>query len=242
MRSHRFWTDRLSEALDGTLPPAQARALEDHLIRCPPCRRVRDEVEEVRRRGRALTPVRPHTDLWSGIAEELHAPAGSSTQRDKVIPIPTASPTASSRGIRTDRPDLFAPGPLRAAVVAGLLLALGAAFGAGLGRGGASSDPGSPGEAPPHAEVRQAVREWVEPSLFTELRALEDALRMDLAGLDPETQAAILGNLETIDRAIRESLGAIRSDPESRYLRGHLGSALERKVGFLQSVTRLLES
>lgn len=109
-----------------------------------------------------------------------------------------------------------------------------------------SAEPSQPGvavaAAGPSEELRLAAERAVAPSLFAELSLLEEALRVDLGRLDPETRAVILANLDTIDRAIRESVGALRADPESRYLRGHLGSALHRKVGYLQSVTRLLES
>ena len=109
-------------------------------------------------------------------------------------------------------------------------------------RTGPSPDRAANGAPLQEEPVPLLARETVEPGLVTELRRLEEALRTDLDRLDPGTRAVILANLETIDRAIRESVGALESDPESGYLRSHLGSALERKVGYLQSVTRLLES
>ncbi len=239
MRPHAFWTDRLSESLDGTLPLEQARALDEHLAGCASCRGVRDELAEVRRRARALGSTPPRTDLWARIA-----PALESSSRDaKVIPMHGGTATGGGQASQVEGRGWFAPSSLRASAVAVLLLAAGATGGALL----------TPFAAPPQStlggadygpseELRLAAETAVEPSLFAELSLLEEALRMDLERLDPETRSVILTNLDTIDRAIRESVGALRADPESGYLRGHLGSALNRKVGYLQSVTRLLES
>lgn len=242
MSPHRFWTDRLSEALDGSLSPEQARSLEDHLEGCPACRRVRDDLEEVRRRARALPADPPSVDLWPGIAREIGA-SREEAGEGKVIPLHTLPPGRAPGSGAGSTPSRWALAPLPAGAAALLLLVVGAALGAGLaGPGGAPAPALSGAEADGEAQLRQAAGESVAPSLFGELRTLEKALRADLSRLDPETQATILGNLETIDRAIRESVGALRADPESGYLRGHLGNALERKVGYLQSVTRLLES
>lgn len=239
MRPHDFWTDRLSDSLDGTLPPEQSRGLEEHLAGCAACRAVRDELAEVRRRARALGSTPPETDLWARIA-----PALESSARDaKVIPMHSGPATTDSPPVHVEAGRWFALSPLRAAAAAVLLLGAGAMGGALLTRSAEPSQSGvAVAAAGPSEELRLAAESAVAPSLFAELGLLEEALRVDLGRLDPETRAVILANLETIDRAIRESVGALQADPESRYLRGHLGSALHRKVGYLQSVTRLLES
>jgi anti-sigma factor RsiW len=245
MRSHDFWTDRLSEHLDGSLPAEQADGLEEHLAGCPACREVRDELQEVRRRARALGSTPPETDLWARIAPALDGATGDSARRAKVIPMHGHPGPSALREDQVGRGtgSWFAQNPLRAAAAAVLLLGAGAMAGAMVTRSaiGSGSEP-MVASMDPAEEVRLAAQAAVEPSLFAELSLLEEALRMDLARLDSETRVVILANLETIDRAIRESVAALQRDPESRYLRGHLGSALHRKVGYLQSVTRLLES
>lgn len=244
MRPHDFWTDRLSESLDGTLPPEQAQGLDEHLAACAACRAVRDELAEVRRRARALGSTAPEVDLWARIAPVLESSAreGKVGRDDKVIPMHAAAAVDSAAADERER-RWFALSPLRAAAAAALLLGVGATWGALLTRTAVPSQPGPAVAATgPSEEFRLAAETAVEPSLFTELNLLEEALRIDLERLDPETRSVILANLETIDRAIRESIAALQDDPESRYLRGHLGSALHRKVGYLQSVTRLLES
>ena len=228
---HTFWTDRLSEALDGTLPPAQAEALDEHLAACPACRAVRSDLSEVRRRARALESVDPERDLWLDIAPRLHT-AG---EEDKVIPMHGTPP----RGVR-DRPRVRMSAPQ--AVAAGLVLALGGGLAGAWVGAGEPAPPPSVSAAEPASAALVAAGEALPPGLFDELQLLEEALRADVSRLEPETRAVILGNLAIIDRAIRESVQALEEDPESRYLQGHLGSALQRKVGYLQQVTRFMES
>ena len=243
MRSHEFWTDRLSEALDGTLPPEQSRGLEEHLSSCPACRQVRDELAEVRRRARALGSTPPGTDLWTRIAPALTSPSVGLDRDDKVIPRHAGPETGPPVRDEAEPGRWFAPSPLWAAAAALVLIGAGAMGGAWVTRLSVKAQPTLEVVAVgPTEQLLAAAGSAVEPSLFTELSTLEEALRLDLGRLDPETRSVILTNLQTIDRAIRESVGALQADPESRYLRGHLGSALERKVGYLQSVTRLLES
>ena len=228
---HTFWTDRLSEALDGTLPPPQAQALEDHLASCAGCRRVRAELEEVRRRARALEPAEPPRDLWLEIAPRLEA----ATLGDKVIPMHghgLAEPPTERRRLRLSLPQ---------AAAAALVLALGGAV-AGSLVGGPAADVPVATASDPGTSAILASSDAVPPALFEELHSLEASFRADLSRLDPETRDVIVANLEIIDRAIRESVRALQSDPGSRYLQGHLGDALQRKVGYLQQVTRLLET
>lgn len=229
--SHTFWTDRLSQALDGTLPPAQAEALEDHLASCAGCRRVRGELEEVRRRARALEPSEPSRDLWLEIAPRLEA----ATLADNVIPMHghgLPDPPAEPRRLRLSLPQ---------AAAAAVVLALGGALAASLVQRPASEVPVA-AVSDPGTSALLASSGAVPPALFEELHGLEASFRADLSRLDPETRDVIVANLEIIDRAIRESVRALQSDPGSRYLQGHLGDALQRKVGYLQQVTRLLET
>ncbi|MEJ2540800.1 MAG: zf-HC2 domain-containing protein [Gemmatimonadota bacterium] len=241
MDDHDFWTDRLSEALDGTLPTEEAGRLTEHLAGCPACRRVRDELEAVRRRGRSLTRRAPEADLWARIAPRLEGPEPARGDvRGKVIPIHTARIEEDSvddeprRGLRM--------APLQAAAAALVLLAGGAALGSLSDRSVPELSTPSVVEGLTDARLTSLATGAGEPALFGELQVLDEALRADLSRLDPDTRGVILRNLDIIDRAIRESIAALEADPESRYLQGHLGDALRRKVGYLQNVTRLLES
>jgi hypothetical protein len=82
----------------------------------------------------------------------------------------------------------------------------------------------------------------VPGTLSQELATLERHVLGRLDTLSPETRSTLLRNLEVIDRAIRESLDALSQEPGSAYLRGHLGAALERKRGYLERMSTLLEA
>ena len=63
---------------------------------------------------------------------------------------------------------------------------------------------------------------------------LGTALRLDGDRLDTATVRVLEENLAIIDRAIAEARTALEQDPASRYLNGHLGRTLRRKVDLLQ--------
>ena len=52
--SETHWTDRLSDYLDGELPPAERNSLEAHLETCAECARVLEELRTVVSRTRGL--------------------------------------------------------------------------------------------------------------------------------------------------------------------------------------------
>lgn len=233
-RTHDFWTDRLSSLLDGELPPREASALEEHLGECGACREVRDELVEIRRRARALPALEPERDLWAGIESRL----GEDPLAEKVIPLSaTAADPSAGRGVRGVRFTL--PQAVAAAVVllaggwmGGVLAAPGDA-----GRGAGEMEGGTlPVQALP------AVSGALPGGLSQEVATLERTLRDRAATLDEETRLTLLRSLDVIDRAIGESLDALSRDPGSEYLQGHLGSALERKRGYLRQMLTLLEA
>lgn len=112
---------------------------------------------------------------------------------------------------------------------------------AGGGRAGAivGEEAALPGT---DALVTSAALGALPSGLSDEVAALERTLRARAGALNPETRATLLRSLEVIDRAIRESLEALSRDPGSEYLQGHLGSALERKRGYLRQMVQLLEA
>lgn len=69
--SHEFWTDKLSDWLDGDLPEREAEAVGEHLAACNACRKVESELAEVRRQARALSHSGPGRDLWPAIKADL---------------------------------------------------------------------------------------------------------------------------------------------------------------------------
>lgn len=233
--AHDFWTARLSDLLDGDLSPREAEAVEEHLAACSACSRTRDELAEIRRRARALAGAEPEFDLWPGIQARL----GEDPLADKVIPLDgrqRRAVTDPARGlIRFSFPQ----------AAAAALVLLGGGWLAGVALAGGEGSGAIPGRETAilgnDTPVSPAALAAVPTGLSDEVAALERTLLARAGALEPETRATLLRSLEVIDRAIRESLEALSLDPGSEYLQGHLGSALERKRGYLRQMVQLLE-
>lgn len=69
------WNEKLHDRLDGTLPSADAPALEAHLAACPACRARLDSLRLLRATAQNLPrEISPARDLWPEIAAQLAAP------------------------------------------------------------------------------------------------------------------------------------------------------------------------
>lgn len=70
MREHRHTGARLSPYLDGELEPGDRRRVEEHLHRCPECRRV---LGTLRSTLEALLTLRelPHASVAPGVIDRL---------------------------------------------------------------------------------------------------------------------------------------------------------------------------
>ncbi|UCC26525.1 MAG: zf-HC2 domain-containing protein [Gemmatimonadales bacterium] len=228
---HDPWIDRLSEFLDGDLSPREAQAVEEHLQACPSCRAVREDLEEVRRRARALPDREPARDLWPDVRERL----GEDPLAEKIIPLKQGRPASTGRSAR------FSFSAPQAAAAAMVLLAGGWLAGTTL----------APEQGSVTLSDRRPNAEFVgldgnipgfPGALSRELASLERRVLEGLDELEPTTRATLLRNLDVIDRAIRESLDALSREPGSDYLRGHLGGALERKRAYLERMSTLMEA
>lgn len=230
--THDFWIGRLSEHLDGDLPPKEARAVEEHLADCAGCRRVREELAEVRRRARALPGAEPERDLWPGILDRL----GEDPSAEKVIPLRAGYRAPEAPDPRGGRRFVLSLPQVAAAAV--VLLA-----GGWMAGTFATPEPPALPATGGDAAFLQLVddRTDLPGPLARELLALERTVLDRMGELDPETRATLVRNLDVIDRAIRESLDALTEEPGSEYLQGHLGAAMERKRGYLERMATLLE-
>jgi len=227
---------RLSALLDGDVPAAEARELEEHLQDCGKCSTLFSDLQEIQDTARKLPEYRPPRDLWPEIAREIETGAGRDPQ---VIRLHVPRSSARKGGRRTVRLSL----PQAAA--AGLVLALvSGAVGAGIG-----SARGVEGQGEMAVSSTPAVPSWVSlitethPALearAVEVAALEESLFQNREVLDSMTVRVLEKNLMVIDDAIRESLAAIRVDPGNRFLKDNLERAILAKGAFLQDAATLV--
>lgn len=231
---HEFWTDKLSDWLEGELPDRGAAAVQEHLDACEACARVAEELAEVRRQAHALTVSVPAVDLWPAIQADL----GRDPLADEVIDLtrhmdgyPERAPEA-----RLVKPGIFLGIPQL--VAAALVLLLGGwAFGAMMPGAAARATTSDPIATLPFVQASQALG---TPEMSTRLSALESQVVSRRDELPPRVLEVLNRNLALIDRAIAESLAALEEAPEATYLRSHLEAALERREAALTSTVRIL--
>lgn len=218
MTTHQTWIDRLSDYLDGELAPGARAAVEAHVGECAECAHTLDELRRVVRRATALDDRRPATDLWPGIAERIGAS----------VPPPLPADTPGVRPLLRRRVTLTVS-QLMAAGLATLLVA-----GGGLWYGRAAPAERAGLTAPPIVATI-AVATKYDAAVADLARVLETERQR----LDPQTVRAIEESLAVIDRAIAQAQQALRTDPESDYLRRHLELTTQQKLTLLRRVTSL---
>lgn len=235
---HREWTNRLSAFLDGELEADEHTAVESHLAECGSCRRVLEELRQVRDRAAALGPVEPDRDLWAGIAATIEAPPAGRPVGARVIELPTAE--------RQKRETVEAVAPRRFSLSSRQLAAASVALIAASSLVTWALRPGPEvASAPPAATegVIAPVSQVAEPpeDLAGELASLEEAVTEARGALDPNTLRVLEHNLGIIEQAIADSQRALAQDPGNDFLTEHLRRAYQRKLEYLRDAARAAE-
>lgn len=240
------WTDRLSDYLDGELPPEEAARLESHLEGCAGCRRTLADLRAVVERAGRLESRPPERDLWPEIAARIGldvSEAGASRPGES-RPEPDIAPgrERSRRGGRSPgRRFSFTFPQLAAAAL--ILIGL-----AGTTTWLMTGTPGVPGADPGARTVAVgdaslALADDFRPGGYDEAIAqLETILFYGEDVLDTATVRSLRESLATVDRAIEEASGAVEQDPANPYLRQYLAETMRKKATFLQQTVSLVAS
>jgi hypothetical protein len=232
------WTDRLSEYLDGEIPPDQRAELEAHLRHCVACGAVLADLKRIVTRAQGLEDRAPERDLWPGVAARIGAAApGSRSVRRSGAPRRRWS---------------FSLPQLAAAGIALMGLSGGAAWLLHpLARVPLASQP-SPTAT--RWEARQlpgqgdggvltvAARPRAERSYDAAVADLERVLEAGRGRLDTTTVRVIVRNLATIDSAIAQAQRAVAADSANLYLNSHLAETMRRKLELLRQAATLVSS
>lgn len=241
---HDPWLDQLSEYMEGTLPPADAAALEEHLAACAGCRQALADLQEVLSLAHSLEAGEPPRDLWAGIEQAItaQAPAGA-------LPV---APSPDMKVIRLDAARAAKPAGARfsftlpqLAAAAVLLMAVGGTavyLMAGGSLGGSGNTPVAmemtQGTIVLAAGAPEAVRQVsaTPPAVQryeSEVAELEQALEDARHRLDPATVDVVERSLESIDLAIADARAALAADPANPHLNRKLENTLEKKLAVL---------
>jgi hypothetical protein len=213
---------RLSEFADGEMTPADRIAVDAHLASCDACRRVLDDLHQIRRVAATLGPIAPPDHVWLEVAGQVRL----------------ERPVAISRGSRAlGRAATRQWIGLAAALV---VITIGAHyFLRDVPPGGAGTDAGNAG-GPPSVqriadELTQAMQHY--DKAITELEALTKS-NGDV--LDTQMAETLRQNIQTVNAAIDESRTALVQNPGSDTARESLFEALRRKVVVLQATVNLM--
>ena len=236
------WTDRLSEYLDGELPPAERAACEAHLTGCDECRDVLTDLRGILQLARSDADHPPVSDLWPGVLEQI-APTAADRPRvswHRRADSWTASATPRKQFTFT-LPQLALAASLLIAVTAGV---------AYLAAGRAISQPATQEDHPiqAQAEALLPASATVERANFADVQFdqavadLEKVLDERRDQLDPRTVLVIERNLAAIDQAIREARQALDADPANTFLNSHLADARRKKLELLRQAMMLSSS
>ncbi|MGD9905485.1 MAG: hypothetical protein AB7U83_18605 [Vicinamibacterales bacterium] len=196
----------------GADPYEVAAASTRHLAVCTVCRALVDDLSRIREAARALP--------------ELVPPAAV---RARVLAATTAVPVAGPRPV---------PGAPWLAAAAALLLAVGAALGSlatmpAANAGGAAADA-----------VTQVTADLqaAEAHYQRAIAGLEAIARSGDDALDPAVADVLRANLQTLDRAIRETRAALAARPDDELARRGFLDALDGKVALLEQTVSLIDA
>jgi len=218
MNMHDSVIDRLSDYIDGELPPDERARIEAHVASCDECRAIANDLRTLARAATELPERTPDRDLWNGIAMRV-ADARA-----------TASVTPFRRRFSFTMPQLAAAGIALMVASGGLVYVL---------------RPEPPAvtatSAPSEIDAADAVRPvaLTDPQFDNAVADLERTLEAGRGQLDPETVRVLEQNLTTIDTAIAQCRRALEADPANSFLNSHLVSARQRKLALLRRATAL---
>ena len=218
----------ITDAIDGTLPPADAAAFEAHLPGCAACTNMLADVRAIRATADILERHAAPPAVWTRIEQEIRR-QGRSTPTQAV-------------GWHWGR--LPASQLLGAAAM--LVLLVGAAAWLALRlvsvapANQATSQPATNAPDPALIQSVETQLNLAEEHYSNAIAGLEALARADEGALDPQTAEVLQTNLTVIDAAIGESRAALLAEPASELAQQSLFSALQSKVILLQDTISLI--
>ena len=231
--------DYVDEALD-----ARERAnFEGHLGGCAECRRLVDDLREIRRAvGQLTTDLRePPVRAWARLERAIKLEHDHGARR--LQPSGTAAEGDAWR--RPARSTVFRTASwLAAAAILVLATAIGLQFRsarrAADTAAGASTSATASISVGAAAENVEAELRAAEEHYTKAITGLEQITKTEQGALDPGTAATLQKNLAVIDQAISESRAALRTQPASEPAQESLVENFKAKIGLLQDTVALI--
>lgn len=199
--------------IDGGLDTARKRSLEEHLLRCPRCRKLREDFKKIKNSAQGLPEISPGGETWFKIASRMRV----SQER-------TESPVRLWR-----RRSLWSS--QRLGWVAGAALLLVVAAGTFVVGPQIWKQDFSGSQKYVLSKLDEAERHYQKA-----IEALWEAVSSQKEEIDPQLFAVFQKNLDIIDTSIQACKEAVLSRPDSIDTRNYLLAAYKEKRNLLEEM------
>ncbi|HXG89780.1 MAG TPA: anti-sigma factor [Vicinamibacterales bacterium] len=216
-------SEAIAEFLDGTLDPAQQRALERHVESCGPCRALVADLKTIQAAAFTLDRQPAPRHVFDAVRTRIAAEPRPSTG-GRVLGWPR---TRGSWAV------LAAAAALVLATTAGIYPLLRSADRHDDEQ--AAATEGADVVATVQAELQAAEQHYDKA-----IAGLEQIARSESSALEPQVAAVLQKNLQVIDQAIGESRKALEVQPASTDAQDSLFDAMRSKVALLQQTVELI--
>jgi anti-sigma factor RsiW len=221
--------DAINGYVEEALEPAERQEVERHLQDCTECRRLADDLAEIRRVAASLDPREPPARAWLRLERAVSLEPGKAAGRSAV------------EGWRRSYASpvwLAAAAALIIVTGIGIRIAMSPAGSSGSSRAANSSESAATEQA--SAEAVEAELRAAEAHYDKAIKGLEQIANAEQNALDPKTAATLQKNLAVIDQAISESRAAVRAQPSSEPAVSSLMDAFKTKLALLQDTVALI--
>jgi hypothetical protein len=231
----------IHDYIDNALPPRERADVERHVEGCADCRRLIDDLREIRTAFAGLKDDlrEPPVRAWGRLERAIRLERDHGARR--LQPSDTAA-----EGYARLKPSRSTVSWLVAAAVLVLATVVGLQFRPGRRAapdGASTSAPVSAGGSVSSGEAAQTVEAELraaEEHYTKAITGLEQITRTEQGTLDPGTAATLQKNLAVIDQAISESRAALQTQPASEPAQESLVENFKAKIGLLQDTVALI--
>jgi hypothetical protein len=215
----------INDYVDDALGRTERPEIDRHLTECGECRRLVEELRDVRRRAGALDATPPPARAWKRIERALEAEK------------------ASQREVSASRSRRWSWLAVAAMLVLGTMVGLryyrtpARPAGVTTAARGAS---GAPAETRELAQSVQSNLQQAEQHYRQAIAGLEQIKNAEKGALPPQTAASLEKSLSVVDQAINESREALKAQPNSEPAQESLLESFKTKIALLQDTVALI--
>ena len=214
----------INDYVDDALGRTERAEIDRHLTECGECRRLVEELRDVRRRAGALDATPPPARAWKRIERALAAEKAAQ----------------GARSIRASRSRTWSW--LAAAAMLVLCTAAGLRYYRAPARSGAAATTpnGATAETRELAQSVQSNLQQAEQHYRQAIAGLEQIKNAEKGALPPQTAASLEKSLSVVDQAITESREALKAQPNSEPAQESLLESFKTKIALLQDTVALI--